>query len=121
MPSSLAPVNSAVSPEARPSDSPAASNPGASEPPNGAHMHDPFAAALLEAQQAFARGDFARTRALAAATLKRNPDAESRAVLELLVTRCQPDPLARWVLVIAGATVLAVTLIAYYQGRATLH
>ena len=112
---------SPVDPSEPPSALSVANTSSAPEQLAGEAAHVVVAQPILAAQRAFARGDFARTRALVAAALNQRPDAESRDALERLVARTQPDPVARWVLGIAAVSVLAVTLIAYFQGRAALH
>jgi hypothetical protein len=121
MPPSPAPVDSTVGTSVRASANPTGSAADASNPPVAGQTLDNQMGAVLVAQQAFARGDFAQTRLLAVAALNQNPDAASRDALKLLIARTHPDPVARWVLGIAAVTVLVVTLIAYWQGRAALH
>jgi hypothetical protein len=75
-------------------------------------------AALAEVRAAFARGDYAAVRLLAAKMRDGEIHASAREELDALVARTAPDPAAVRVFWIAVAVVLVVCAVGYLQGRA---
>jgi hypothetical protein len=77
----------------------------------------PHAPALDALVDAFDRGDYARVRAEGPKLAASAQDENIRLAARTLVARTAPDPLAIWLLVIAGALLVALSAFWIVHGK----